>query len=103
MQVSMYLVNLRHNGLPHLRRERVEVVTGKWTWAIDRKGGRHLVGASAFYTLASACRVRLALLLRTATDSYVRFKHPMLHGKAESEVRAWQTRGVAGWKIKDYT
>ena len=38
------------------------LVIRKWSWAIDPRGKRHLVGASAFFTEASAARARIGAL-----------------------------------------
>ena len=54
------------SGLRKIREREVTIkVCNKTTWAICQDGKRHLLGSSAFYTLAAAQRCKLAYLYKT--------------------------------------
>jgi hypothetical protein len=46
-----------------------EILQGKWTWARYRDH-RHLVGATAFYTLPAAKRAQVGYLTKIVKDKY---------------------------------
>ena len=66
----MFIVKLRHPLRPVQVHEVTVKVCKKTVWAIDEAGGRHLVGSSAFQTLASAERCRFALLQKLVDSTF---------------------------------
>lgn len=63
----LYLVSTK-SPTRVLRMFEAELIQGKWTWAVDHRGRRHLVGTTAFYTYSAACRAKAGGMLRLAKE-----------------------------------
>lgn len=72
---TVFIISLKS---PHcaIRTAECRLIQRKWTWAEDFNGERHLLGSSAFYTLASAQRARLGALRKVQANTYLKGFHP---------------------------
>jgi hypothetical protein len=62
--MNVYYVNLQRPWRVILEVEVTILVCKKFTWAVDQRGARRLLGASAFFTLASAERAKIGALMK---------------------------------------
>ena len=68
---EVFLVNLKY-PTDKIKKVEVKIIVRTLTWAQETNGKRHLLGASAFYTLPSAFRCKQSLLLQLKRSSYIR-------------------------------
>lgn len=80
-KTTVYIIDLR---VPvRTIRVRQAVITGtKWRWA-DVNGKRHLIGSSAFFTLAAAQRSQRGLLEQIVKTRCLQYIHPHLYSTAK--------------------
>jgi hypothetical protein len=79
--VDVYIVvELKYPWRP-IKVMRCEIVVRKWSWAIDGRNKRHLVGASAFFTEASASSAQVDALQKLETK-WTYIKRPYIFQKA---------------------
>lgn len=77
-----------------------EIRRGKWSWAVLKDGSRHLLGSTAFFTLAAAGRCRFALLMELTKNTYLQFYHPGRVDRARRELELYKQHGVTGWRVR---
>lgn len=82
----MFLVNLDQPSRPIVERTVAVKVCKKTVWAIEANGRRHLVGSSAFQTLAAADRCRTALLQKIVNTPYNKYHRPYAFTRAQEEL-----------------
>lgn len=85
---TVFYVNLQRPWRP-IRTVEVQVVQcEKLTWAEDCFGKRRLLGASAFFTLASAERAKLGALTKLVKErgGYIRVHLPYVYQAALREL-----------------
>lgn len=83
--MKVYYVNLQRPWRTILEVEADIVTCEKFTWAIDNYGKRRLLGASAFFTLASAERAKVGALMKIVKP-VVAFKVPQVYQAARQEL-----------------
>lgn len=73
---------------PHrvIREAECKLIQRKWTWAEDQNGARHLLGSTAFYTLASARRAKLGALRKVHENNYIKYFKPPVWAAANEEL-----------------
>ncbi len=77
----IFLVSAKH-PCKKIRIVEAEVIKPeKWTWAVY-KGRRHLLGATAFYTFASAQRAKVGYLVKIVRTDALKIIQPYLYQKA---------------------
>ena len=94
----MYIVSLER-PLRDIRLIPADIRTHKWTWALCG-GRRHLIGASAFFTLTGACRARAGILMRLVDDTYIKFKFPGTQERARQLLADYHKNGGANWTVR---
>jgi hypothetical protein len=80
--MKMFIMDLKYSVPAIFEREVTVKVCKQTVWAIRPNGKRHLVGASAFQTLASAKRAQRGLLERITNDAYMKFQKPDIFRRA---------------------
>jgi hypothetical protein len=98
MNTLVFIVDLNAPSR-RIRCGLADIEQAKWTWA-KRDGRRYLVGSSAFYTHAAACRAKVALLLKVVRCEFLRYRRAQLYTLATQQLREYQARGAAAWEVK---
>lgn len=100
----IYIVDLKHPNRQIIMRD-CYLQTRKQSWALETisKFGpydyvahhpRHLIGSSAFFTLAAAERAKLGLMVTLSQNSYVRYNHPKSASYAAEQVASYLKHGT---------
>lgn len=74
--MKFFIVRLRSPTCQIREQELAVKVCKQTVWAIRPDGRRHLIGSSAFQTLAGAQRCQRALLQKIVDDTYHKIKRP---------------------------
>jgi hypothetical protein len=90
---TIYYVNLKRPWRQILVIECEIVQCEKFTWAVDCRGVKRLLGASAFFTLASAERAKVGALEKTAHPA-VATKAPHAYEAARAELRKYRSTAM---------
>lgn len=83
--MKIYYVNLKRPWRVILEVEATILACETFTWAIDQLGARRLLGASAFFTLASAERAKIGALMRLVKP-VIAIKVPQVYQAAKAEL-----------------
>lgn len=89
--MRLYIVNLKCPWNPVVERDYEVKVCAKTVWAIAKTGRRFLMGASAFQTMASAERCRLALLHQIHESSWQQWHRAHAWHSADVVLKQMQT------------
>lgn len=99
--MKIYYVNLKQPWRVILEVEATVVTCEKFTWAEDGRGQRRLLGASAFFTLASAERTKIGALMRLVKPA-VAAKVPQVYHAAREELLNYEA-GYASISRRQFT
>lgn len=83
--MKIYYVNLQRPWCVILEVEATLVTCEKFTWAVDQRGARRLLGASAFFTVTSAERAKIGALMRLVKPM-IAAKVPHVYEVARTEL-----------------
>lgn len=86
--MKIFYVNLKSPWRSILEVEANIVVCKKFTWAVDCRGQKRLLGASAFFTLASAERAKIGALMKLVKPALA-FKVPQVYYAARDELNKY--------------
>ena len=86
----VYIVSAKHPCRKIKEIDANVIHPGKFTWA-EYRGRRHLLGATAFYTQASAIRAKVGYLTKIAKTPALSLIQPHLYQNAKDLLR----RGVS--------
>ena len=84
-KAKVFYVNLQRPWRVILEVEATIISCEKFTWAEDSRGQRRLLGASVFFTLASAERAKVGALMKLVKPA-VQFKVPQVYEAAKHEL-----------------
>lgn len=99
--VKVYYVNLHHPWRSILEVEATIIQCEKFAWAVDCRGQRRLLGASAFFTLASAERAKIGALMKLVKPA-VQYKVPQVYAAARQELLKYDV-GYAAVERRQFT
>ena len=88
----VFMVNLKSPVRP-IRQVKVRLINRKFCWAEDLMGRRHLVGASAFFTMKNAQRAKYALLKKFVKDTWVKRWYPDAHQSMVDQIKKYEATG----------
>lgn len=98
---TAYYVNLQRPWRCILEVEVTVVTCEKFTWAVDQRGARRLLGASVFFTLASAERAKIGALMKLVKP-VVAVKVPQVYHAAREELLKYEA-GYASTPQRQFT
>ncbi len=89
---AVFLVNLKSPARP-IRQIKVRLINRKFCWAEDLQRRRHLVGASAFFTMTGAQRAKYALLKKFVKDTWIKRWYPDAHESMVKQIKKYEATG----------
>lgn len=98
---KVFYVNLQRPWRIILEVEATIIACEKFTWAEDSQGQRRLLGASAFFTLASAERAKIGALMKLVKPA-VAAKVPQVYNAAREELLKYEV-GYASIGRRQFT
>lgn len=96
----VFIVNLTAPTRKIIELDAQILTLEKRTWAETASGKRHLLGTTAFYTLASAERAKRGALVKLTENSYLRRYNPGAVSYAEHQLQIFDALGTFNPKGK---